>query len=127
MFSNKPNKRTKRLSIATLPVILVLQIKRFAKTVVPSAKGNGQTVLSHKLAEHVRFPAASLDLRPYTSAELFSRKQDRETSSRGTGGERAKRVSALLQPAYTLFSVVVHFGSLEQGARAALRPSCAEV
>jgi ubiquitin carboxyl-terminal hydrolase 22/27/51 len=114
-----PNKRTKRLSIATLPMILVLQVKRFAKTVVPSGKGNGQSqVVSHKLEQHIKFPTAGLDLRPYTSAELFSRKQDLQaTSAGGSGGKRAERVSALLQPAYTLFSVVVHYGTLEQGGR----------
>ena len=114
------NRRTKRLSIATLPVVLVLQIKRFAKTVVPSAKGNGQQVISHKLEQHIKFPTAGLDVRPYTSAELLSRKQDQQAKSGCTSapaGEkpRAERVSAMLQPAYTLFSVVVHFGTLDQG------------
>lgn len=114
------NRRTKRLSIATLPVVLVLQIKRFAKTVVPSAKGNGQQVISHKLEQHIKFPTAGLDVRPYTSAELFSRKQDQEARVGGTSASpgdhpRAERVSAMLQPAYTLFSVVVHFGTLDQG------------
>jgi ubiquitin C-terminal hydrolase len=125
----KSNKRTKRLSVAKLPVILVLQVKRFAKTVVPSAKGNGQQVISHKLEQHIKFPSAGLDLRPYTSAEIFSRKQDREAKT-GSGtpsspGDkpRAERVAAMLQPAYTLFSVVVHFGTLEQGTRGHSRHS----
>ena len=124
------HKRTKQLSIATLPVVLVLQIKRFAKTLLPSAKGGGTTISSRKLdqvrpsrprapfsaaewcrrGQHVNFPASSLDLRPFTASELLRRRAGAE------GGQgRARRVACVLQPGYTLFALVVHLGTLERG------------
>ena len=68
-------------------------------------------VISQKLSTWVSFPSQGLDMSSFTSASLLGRPRD------GTDSEHIakKSIPRLLQSAYSLYAVIVHFGTLDQG------------
>jgi ubiquitin carboxyl-terminal hydrolase 22/27/51 len=86
----------------------VIQLKRFGRNSVTAKGGN----ISSKLTTHVAFPSDSLSLAPFTSSYLSPRLLAGDTED---GSSRPAKLSKLLQPDYTLYAVIVHYGSLDRG------------
>lgn len=96
----KPRKATKRLSISRLPMILLIQLKRF------SFKGP----FTDKIETQVTFPAQGLDLTNYVPAPL----PPALAKSYGAGGVPISR-SQVPPYVYDLYAVTYHHGSLNTG------------
>ncbi|EGG12365.1 ubiquitin-specific protease [Melampsora larici-populina 98AG31] len=97
-------KATKRLSIARLPPILLIHLKRF------SFKGP----FSDKLEAFVQYPLYGLDLTNYIPAPLESLNNhhpSKKSSSKNGGGGGGGGPSTV----YDLYAVCNHFGSLSSG------------
>ncbi|MBW0493111.1 hypothetical protein O181_032826 [Austropuccinia psidii MF-1] len=99
---NARRKATKRLSIARLPPILLIHLKRF------SFKGP----FSDKLETYVQYPVYGLDLTEYLPPPLI-------TPSNGTNSElNSSTYTGIQKPTvniYDLYAVCNHFGSLSSG------------
>lgn len=93
----------KQLSLARLPVVLTLHIKRFEHD--GSARG-----ASRKLDTHVDFPLRDLDMAPYLSSSVL-----RERYGGRVAPPQTRERAALAHARYDLFAVVAHSGGLEGG------------
>lgn len=99
-------KATKRLSLARLPPILLIHLKRF------SFKGP----FSDKLETFVQYPLYGLDLSSYVPPPLPS--SALANGGLSNGGVNYEELSKPLPPdshVYDLFAVCNHFGSLSSG------------
>lgn len=90
----------KRLSLARLPPVLPVHLKRFSHS-----KKNGASV---KLDTRVRFPMA-VDLGPYLTVPPEAGKKD------PAAGEEAGKDDPPVKPIYELSSVIVHKGKMDSG------------
>lgn len=99
---------TKRLSLARLPPVLPVHLKRFSHS-----KNNGSSM---KLDTRVRFPS-SLDLAPYlTSASAAANGKKKDGDADGEDGKTMPGdKSRPARPVYELSSVIVHKGKMDSG------------
>jgi ubiquitin carboxyl-terminal hydrolase 22/27/51 len=112
---NENREAKKKLTLARLPPVLPIHLKRFSHT-----KSNSQ---SNKVDTKVRFPF-TLDLAPYISSAAAQAKakphapaeddpDNIDVKTRGSNG--AGKDAAPPEPIYELSSVVVHKGKIDNG------------
>ena len=92
----KPRRSTKRLSLARLPPVLLVHLKRFTY----------RGPVSNKIDTRVVFPTESLDLSNYMPPPLPP-----GSSARGVSASESQRPPYL----YDLYGVTHHFGTLTSG------------
>lgn len=111
---NENREAKKKLSLARLPPVLPIHLKRFSHT-----KNNSQ---SNKVDTKVRFPF-TLDLAPYIISSSTPAKgelqpppeDDPDNIDVKTRVSSGKETTAAVEPIYELSSVVVHKGKIDNG------------
>ncbi|KAF2155010.1 cysteine proteinase [Myriangium duriaei CBS 260.36] len=108
---------TKRLSLARMPPVLPVHLKRFSHS-----KNNGASI---KLDMRVRFPM-TVDLAPYLTGapgtgpkggkkEVNGEKKDKDKDKDGKEKDKEEDKGKQQKPVYELSSVIVHKGKMDSG------------
>jgi Ubiquitin carboxyl-terminal hydrolase len=100
--------KTKQMSFSSLPLVLIIQLKRF------------DALTDRKLNDIVNFPLQGLDMSPYITENINGNSASTATDTEGnnsTSNSKASTAAAASASAilYDLYAVINHSGSLSQG------------